>query len=565
MSARSPSPRSLWPLALMPGVWLLPQHYLPWLAAHQDVGVLALLVLAGLLARGDQGLPRSWALAALAALASIGAQALFGPIGFAGDAWMAALYVLGFAGAMAVGHACATECEARGPRGLDTLALGATAAALASVAVALMQWTDVRPLPLPVAALLPGDRPYANLAQANNFGTAVFLGLCSLCWLRESRRIGSLGWALGAAFLLFGMAMSGSRTGWLQVAVAAALIAWRGPRSPGAALRWPQALALPALLAAFTLAWPVVNDALLLSGSRSAVDQAQAGLRLPIWQMALDALWRQPLWGYGWQQIPSAQWAVALDHAPLQRYFEHAHNLVLDLVLWAGLPVGGFIAACAGWALWRQARAVDDARALWLLAAVLGFGVHALLEMPHAYAYLLLPVAVALGVVHALCPGQATWRLRPALARPAWAAIGAALALTAADYLEIEQNYRLARMEATFGERRIVTPPPEPRVLSQLGAFMRFIRTEARPGMSAAELDTMRAVATRYAHPPVLLRLALAEGLNGHPQAARDTLRRLCAMHVTDRCSEGRDAWLALQQQYPVLAAVPAPDVVDAR
>lgn len=554
-------PRSIWPLALLPGVWLLPQHYLPWLAAHQDVTALALLVVAGLLCRGDQAIPRAWMLGGIVALGCIAAQRLAGAITFGGDAWMAGLYVLSFTGAIAVGQSTARECEARGPRWLDLFAIGTSSAAVASVAIALMQWTDAAPLPLPVAAILPGDRPYANFAQANNFCTAVFLGLCSLCWLRESRRIGTVGWAVGAAFLLFGMTMSGSRTGWVQVAAAAVLIAWRGPRSPGAVLRLPHALALLAALAGFTLAWPALNDTLLLSSSRSAADQAQAGLRLPIWQLALDAISRQPLWGYGWQQIPAAQWAVALDHAPLQRYFEHAHNLVLDLMLWAGVPVGGFIAGCAAWALWRQARAIDDARALWLFAGVLGFVAHALLEMPHAYAYLLLPVGVALGVVHALCPGQPALRLRPALARTAWAAMGVALVLSAADYLEVEQNYRLARMESTFGERRIVTPPPETRVLSQLGAFMRFIRVEARAGMTSAEVEAMRSVAMRYAHPPVLLRLALAEGLNGQPEAARDTLRRLCAMHVAARCTEGRESWLALQQQYPVLAAVPAPDV----
>lgn len=563
MADRAGHPLSLWFAAGLPLVWLLPQHYLPWLAAHQDAAALALVCAAGLLARGHGALPRPWALAIVAAIASILGQWLTGRIAFGGDAWMVALYVVAFAGAIAVGHS--TVRAARSSNWLDLLPMTVCVTAIVSVAIALMQWLDVAPLPLPVAALLRGDRPYANFAQANNFCTAVFLGLCSLCWLRESGRIGAAGWALGSTFLLLGMTMSGSRTGWLQVAAAATLIAWRAPRLPEAVVRMPHALALLALLAAFTLAWPALNEALLLSGNRSAADQAQAGLRLPIWQLSLDAISRQPLWGYGWQQIPAAQWAVALDHPPLQRYFEHAHNLVLDLMLWAGVPVGSLIAACAGYALWRQARATDDARAIWLFAGVSGFVVHALLEQPHAYAYLLLPVGMALGMVHGLCPGQTEWRMRPAVARTAWAAAGVALLLTAADYLEVEQNYRLARMESTFGDRRIVTPAPELRVLTQLETFMRFIRTEARPGMTAEELDTMRAVAHRYAHPPVLLRLALAEGLNGHPEAARDTLRRLCAMHVGTRCREGRDSWLALRQQYPVLAAVPAPEVPAAR
>jgi hypothetical protein len=565
MPERTDHPRSIWLLAGLPWVWLLPQHYLPWLAAHQDIAALALLIAAGLMCRTDLALPRAWAVAAVVAVASIGAQRLAGTIVYAGDAWMAALYVLAFVGAIAVGHATARDGEARDARWLDLLAVGTAGAAIASVAVALMQWTEVRPLPLPVAALLPGDRPYANFAQANNFCTAVFLGLCSLCWLRESRRIGSAGWAVGSVFLLFGMTMSGSRTGWLQVSAAAALIAWRGPRSPCAVLRMPHALALLAVLAGLTLAWPALNEALLLSGNRSATDQVQAGLRLPIWQLALDALWRQPWWGYGWHQVPLAQWAVALDHPPLQRQFEHSHNLVLDLMVWAGVPVGCFIAACAGYALLRQARAIGDPRALWLFAGALGVVIHGQLEFPLEYAYLLLPVGVALGVVHALCPGEAAPSLPPSVWRGAWLALAAATVLTAIDYLEVEQNYRAARLESTFGPRRIETPAPELMVLSQLEAFMHLIRTEPRAGMTPAALEDLRHAVMRYPYPPALLQLALAEGLNGHTDVASETLRRLCAMHPPRRCTEGRQSWLALQQQYPVLAAVPAPEVPAAR
>ncbi|MBK7061895.1 MAG: O-antigen ligase C-terminal domain-containing protein [Rubrivivax sp.] len=433
-------------------------------------------------------------------------------------------------------------------------------AAILSVAVALMQWTGTSSLPLPVAVLSRGDRPYANFAQANNFCTALFLGLCALCWLRESRRIGALGWTLAVGLLLFGMTMSGSRTGWLQMA-GRRPVAWTGRRTVQPQLRLKHALAMLATLAVLTLAWPALNEALLLTGDRSLSDQTQAGLRLPIWKMAVYAISRQPLWGYGWQQIPSAQWAVALDLPPLQRYIDYSHNLVLDLMLWAGLPIGGLIAAMACWALYRQARSIDDARALWLFVGVLGFFVHALLEIPHAYAYLLLPVGAALGVVHALCPGQSSVPLRPALARTAWLAMAAVVAVTAVDYLAVEQNYRTARLESAFGDRRIVTPAPDLHVLSQLGAFMRLIRFEARPNMSPADLDAVRAVTRRYPHPPALLRLALAEGLNGHPHAASDTLRRLCAMHLAARCEEGRASWLELQAQYPVLAAVPAPEV----
>ena len=553
-------PWSILLLAGLPLVWLIPQHYLPWLAAHQDVAALALVSGAGLLSRPPQALPLPWAVAVGMAFISVALQFGLGLISFGGDAWMAALYLLAFAGAIAVG--CASGSVAKDTsQWLDLLALSTTIAALLSVAVALMQWTGTDALPLPMYGLSRGDRPYANFGQSNNFCTAVFLGLCALCWLRESKRIGALGWTVAAGMLLFGMTMSGSRTAWLQLALAVGLVAWVGRRTALPKIRVRHALNMLLALAAMTLAWPVINESLLLSGDRSLSEQTQAGLRVPIWMMALDAISRQPLLGYGWQQIPSAQWSVALEHASLQRYVEHAHNLALDLMLWAGVPLGAFLSACTAWTLWRQARAIDDARALWLFIGIAGFFAHALLEMPHAYAYLLLPIGVAIGIVHALCPGQPSLHMSPTLSRPMWLAMCAGVAISATDYLSVELNYRTARLESAFGDRQIVTPAPDLRVLSQLQAFLWLIRFEARPNMSPVELDSVRETTRRFAHPPALLRLALAEGLNGNPDAAHDALGRLCAMHTPVRCIEGRDAWMALRDQFPALRAIAPPEV----
>lgn len=546
-------------LTSLPLVWLIPQHYLPWLAAHHDAAALALVAIAGLLSVSGQALPRTWGLATATALLVIALQFAFHEIPFGGDAWMASLFVLAFAGAIAIGVAVGRLDTTESSHWLDAPAVGCVAAAILSVAIALMQWTWTDSLPLPVNFLARGDRPYANFAQANNFCTALFLGFCALCWLREARRIGPLGWLIGSLFLLFGMTMSGSRTGWLQMLVAFALLCWAGRRTDRPLVLVPHALALLASFAVMTLAWPAFNDLLLLSGGRAASDQVQAGLRLPIWQMVVDAISRQPMKGYGWLQNSSAQWSVALDHSDLQRYIDYSHSLLLDLLIWAGLPLGGLIAALAGWGLYRQSRAINDARALWLFAGVLGFFVHALLELPHAYAYLLLPVGVSIGMVHTLCPGQASLRLRPTPLAVAWLVMLAAIMVTAIDYLKVEQNYRAARLVLAFGERRIVTPAPDLQVLSQLGAFMQLIRTEARPGMSLDELNAMHKVVMRYPHPPALLRLALAQGLNGRPDDARDTLRRLCAMHLAARCAEMRATWHALRLQHSMLPVLEPP------
>lgn len=551
-----------WLSALIPLTWVLPQHYLPWLTAHQDFWCVALLCLAGL-ASGAAALPRAWAAAIGLALLSAAAQPWFLPV-YGGDAAMAALYLAGFGGAIALGAWLARQPRTWGAwRALDLFALSAVAAGVVSVAVALMQWTDTDALPIATVALLPGDRPYANFAQANHFSTSCFLGLVALCWLRERGHLGTRVWLLGASWMCVGLVLSGSRTAWLQWAVALVALAWLQWRGIGGHLRLRHLLPVAGFFVALSLAWPAINalvvTAPVLPGRTTALEVAGRELRWPLWQAMLDAVSREPLLGYGWNRVQAAQFAVAPDHASIQRYFEFSHNLLIDLMVWVGLPLALVLVLLAGRALFRQAAAIDDACAAWLAIGVAGVLVHAMLEFPLGYAYFLLPFGLVIGALHGLRPAQREWAAGRAAGYGSWLLLTAALAVITVDYWRVEQNYRTLRLESTFNARRIETPPPDLLVLNQLDEFLRFVRTQARPRMSEAELAMFRRVARRFGHPPALLRLALAEGLNGHPEAAGLTLRRLCAMHTQPFCDEGRQAWRQAQARWPELAAVAFP------
>jgi O-antigen ligase len=553
-------PISTLPMAALGAAWLLPNHAYPWISAWQGGLVLALLVAAGLLGRHAARLPTVWALALALALGSMALQWGTGLILFHGDALVAALYVATFGLAIALGSTLAV----RGPDGrtpaLEWLAAGTLTAAVFSVGIALSQWTQTYVIHFTVSVdLKAGARPYANLSQANHFCTAAFLGLCSLVFLHEARRVGRLAFWVGAIFLLFGMVMSGSRTGWLQMAMVVTLALMLRQRV-SMRLTAGHLMAILGLYALLTLAWPPLNDALYLSGGRGVGEQLEGGVRLPLWRSLLDAVGREPLWGYGWQQVTLAQQVVALDHPPVFHIFEHSHNLVLDLVLWAGIPMGGALALLIGLALLLQLRALRDARALWLMAAVLGVLTHSMLEYPIEFAYFLLPTGLCLGAAHALCPTAWSLPVRPVALR-LWALmLTAVLGVVALDYLEAEQNHRLLRLEsAHIGTLKIESKAPELRVLDQLQAFLWFARTEARPGMPAAERERMRMTAQRFAYPPLLLRQALIAGLHGDLEDARRQLSLICSLHSPQRCREGRESWQQLQMRYPQLQAVKAP------
>ena len=127
----------------------------------------------------------------------------------------------------------------------------------------------------------------------------------------------------------------------------------------------------------------------------------------------------------------------------------------------------------------------------------------------------------------------------------------------AVEYMRIEEASRQGLM-VMAGYARSATPP-DVQLLDGPREYIRLWKTEARSGMAADELEWMRNVVERNPSPPALLRFALATGVNDRPQDAADTLVRLCNMHRTARCDEGRQSWAQLQSQYPVLNAIAYP------
>lgn len=129
------------------------------------------------------------------------------------------------------------------------------------------------------------------------------------------------------------------------------------------------------------------------------------------------------------------------------------------------------------------------------------------------------------------------------------------------EYVKVESAARQLRfvMLGIGVERVPDAPVPEVWLLDQPREFHRYWMTPATPGMSVERLDWMRRVSMREPRPPAQLRYALAAGLNGRPEEATVTLARLCKLHAAVRCDEGRESWVAAQQQHPVLRSIPYP------
>jgi O-antigen ligase len=543
--------------------WVVPNHYLPWSSFHGEFLMAAacgLVLLSALRPSAPAVVLSPLAGLALVLVPLPLLHLATGQITYAGDAWLGFVYLLGFALSVWLGQRLAATFGAE--RVLQAFAGIVLAAALASMGLALYQWLQLRGLGLLAADLRANDRPYANLGQPNHLATLLFMGLVGLIVLYEGRRIGRSTAALGAGFFTFGLAMTTSRTAWLSMALLLpALWLLRGP----ARLRVSRGdiVALGAVFLGWLLSWSALNEALLLSSGRAFATQAAAGPRTILWSTALEAIQRQPWFGYGWNQTSVAQSDVILDSPAWGRMMGSAHNLLLDLMLWAGVPLGAaiFIGLLA-WGL-RHLRMTRDATALCALAALAGIFAHAMVELPLHYTYFLLPAGLLAGLLDGHHP--LPWRRAIPVAW-VWAPAAAALFLMGAitnDYLRVEDNLRTLRMEvARIGTGRIVSEAPQVWLLTQWGDYLRFARIEPRVGISDAEVDHMAVVTRRFPFLRAQFDHAITLGLNGRPSEAAVMLRRLCNLHWPWECKQKLSEWRALaQQRYPQLQAVTLPEV----
>lgn len=560
----------VWCATVLALAFLMPNHYSPWLSFHSEV--VAALAFAPLM------LWASWHRGPLPAL-TIGAlllalvpllQIMSGQIFFAGDGWTSALYLLGFSLAILAGSRWTNESIQTSTKlqDLNYFWVGLAAAAYISVAIALLQWLGMGAGGIYMADMPPGGRAFANLAQPNQLATLLLLALAAHIALFEAARVRAAFALSGALFLTIGLVLTGSRS------VLLALV-WLWPAY---GLLWRRCdlrttplavIAVSVFYIVLSWLWPLLNQALLLSPDVPvALDRLDSSdVRTVFWTSMLDALGHSPWVGYGWAQIGLAQSATALDYAAVHQYFDSSHNMLLDLLLWNGVPIGlCVIGGLLAWLVW-QVRQCRDPIA-WTALLAIGFVLsHAMVEYPLQYAYFLLPVGFLMGVLSALHPSPADQLCKRLPQKVQRVVMVAAAVLTLAlfgklivEYPVWEQDWRFMRFqEARIGEPEHVDLP-HPILLTQLYEFMKFSRTEAKSGMSADQLEWMRQVSGRFGHASAMYRYALALALNQHPEEASQALRRLCQMHTEVRCAAAQYEWgHAAQDKYPMLKQIPFP------
>lgn len=552
-------------LCLMGLSWLSASHYRPWVnfeAEFLSFLGLAMLFLASLAAQPRQRWPLpALCLAALSLLPFV--QLAAGILTFAGDAFVGFVYVLAFAASFAIGSSQGRRRQL--PEDIAwpwLLVLGVPA--FLSALVGVLQWAQLSDvLGIYAVHLDLGDRPMGNMGQPNQLATLLVMGMCAFAYLFEQGRSGKLLTLTVATVITVVLAFTQSRAGLLGATLAAVFL-WLKLRKTGA--RRLKAWHAPAWLAATWVLWRAgswINDVLLTEANRNIglVDDNSRGM---IYLQALAGVWQAPALGYGWNQTTTAHRNGAMVF-PGNLTYNNAHSIVVDLVAWAGVPLGLMIMfGLVAWFVDRAAR-VKHTPAVLATAALIPFAVHSLFEFPFAYAYFLLSAGLLAGYVEGSLEAspqrvRGALEVRRSLALAialAWGCLGMTLSWS---YLRVQRDFAVVRFEnLRIGQTPQGYEVPRVILLTHMEAMLRAARMRPHPGMSAQEIELLRKVATRFAWGALGYRYAVALALNGDPAGAA---REFAIMRGMFGDGFYRALMIELRQlqeeKYPQLAAVQA-------
>jgi O-antigen ligase len=313
--------------------------------------------------------------------------------------------------------------------------VGFAVAGVLNVVIALVQvfapgWTDGD---LIATSGLAG-RAVGNLRQPNHLSSLLLWSAIAVVALAELGRLGRRAAAALFAAIVFAVVLTASRTGLVGVGLLAlwALVDRRLARPTRMLL-----LGAPLL---YALAWFGMAEWArwaqhVFGGAARLAEGDLSSSRFGIWRNSLAMIAQQPWGGVGFGEFNFAWTLTPFPGRPVA-FFDHTHNLPLQLAVELGIPLASAVMLALLVSLGAAARlAVRAAGPVGLarraaLMMVLMIGLHSLLEYPLWYAYFLLPAAWAL----AFAGGEASL---PRVERTSRVLVSGGLALFAAASLSV--------------------------------------------------------------------------------------------------------------------------------
>ena len=499
--------------------WVLPIHFPPWQTSYQEfIAAVSLFLLLMIMIKNKNNCIGVFVIFIIVIAAMPAVQYFKSWINYSGDMLHSVIYVVLFGLSVFVGENIdSNKKEVDFQQWLGWIFI---IGSLLSLFIAVLQWLKISEgSDIALFTPLEGSRPYANLGQPNGLATLFGFGLAGVFYLFEKQKVKNYLALVLALLLVFGLALTQSRTPWVVAAFLPIFWFWQSRRM---SLRTTcrQVLLLVAAYVGCVLLLPVLGD-LLGVPVDSVLERAKQAHRWDMYKQALYFIAHGPWHGFGWGQIESAHYLFA-GEAPPAIFYHYSHNIVLDMLLWSGPWIGGIIVLFfTAWLgkLFFQKNTVES---LFAWVGLLFFLTHSMLEYPHAYLFLLLPAGLLIGIIEGQQNkgGFALSVPRVVVAIIAIAGLAGTVVFWK-NYSIIEDDYRIAnrRIEVDFipEEQQAAS---QTILLSNVQAFIYFMRLPVKDGYSAERLQWVEKFIIRYPRKFALIKFSYILALNGQQDKA---------------------------------------------
>lgn len=488
---------------LLSFAWLSPFHTYPWVTFSSELATFAAaLTLFTLFLNRNIQIPKLQLYILPVAFIPL-LQWSGGLVSDFSVALLSTAYLFGFWAMVVMGYNLSLQSSAREQLMKQVCWLLLIIASVTSL-IAMVQWLGFESSVYGIMQL-KGNRPYANFGQPNNLATFLIVGLMGALFLYEKHKA-SL-WLLIPASLsiLFAICLTQSRTSLLVcIFICIYWVIKQYKNKPR--LNFIKLFGWAAtyfLIAGYLL--PIIAQVMTtnvgeaVTHTASLAQRAGSGHeRLGMWMQIIHAIGERPWFGYGWNQTSVAV-VESIHFNTVQVWFNSAHNIVLDLLVWNGLPLGFLIIAYfAIWLFWLSKNAKDTISivAILMVSAIL---MHAMLEFPQRYAYFLLPMGFLLGLIQAQTPNLNSVILHRNIIRCVWLVSLIVLLLIWRDYKLFQENSKLVFKQKPVSEE--ILGSSKILILTQFQQRLDWIALKPQTLMSDSDLSVIGEMVENKATP----------------------------------------------------------------
>lgn len=517
--------------ALIGFAWLSPFHAQPWASfSNEFVFFAASLLLLTLFLKKELKIPilQLWIFPIIFIPL---VQWACGLIYYFSVALLTSLYLFSFWLMVVVGFnlSLITENRERLMQNISYLLLGVS---VLSGLMAILQWLNLESSVYGIMQL-DASRPYANFGQPNHLATFLVMGLMGALYLYERNKAPVWLLLASSVLIIFSIALTQSRTSWV-VCIFILLYCGYKQHKNQPRLSTTKLFLYCVFLFIFAGLLPFLKQFLVTLGfdianTASISERAGSGHeRIQIWMQFVHAIAERPWVGYGWEQTSIAQMAV-FHLQPTYAWVKSAHNVILDLLVWNGIPLGMLIIAyMMVWFFWlnKNAKNTTSIIAILMVTTVL---IHAMLEFPHRYAYFLLPVGFLLGLIQAQTPNLKAITIHKNVIGVFWIILFFLLLLIGRDYklgqLKVNSVFTQPQSQLKFmGVSRLL-------LLNQFQHLVDFALLNPKTTLSEADFVIIENIVNSNPTAYNLMQYAILLSYNNQDAEAEKQLYKLNYLH----------------------------------